>query len=96
VNVLMPKPYAELHQSYIKRYLDTRVPHILGKGKRIVQGKHRDGSEFPIYLDVNMWETAGRMFFSGIITRVPTETAPKQQLNAGVSDIQMHVDRIGM
>lgn len=43
VNILMPSPYHEHHHEYMNRYLQTREPRILGKGKRMVHAKHKDG-----------------------------------------------------
>ena len=35
INMLMPSPYAEQHDSYLERYLDTKEPHILRKSRGI-------------------------------------------------------------
>ncbi len=51
VSVLMPPPYDTFHDQYIDRYLTSRKPTILG-AMRVVQGRHRDGSTFPLKLEV--------------------------------------------
>jgi two-component system, LuxR family, sensor kinase FixL len=51
VKVLMPEPYRSSHDSYLARYADTRIPHIIGVGRE-VQAQRKDGSIFPAFLSV--------------------------------------------
>jgi two-component system, LuxR family, sensor kinase FixL len=52
VKVLMPPPYRDEHEGYIKRYLETGEARIIGIGRE-VRGRRKDGSTFPIDLTVN-------------------------------------------
>eukprot|EP00741_Cyanophora_paradoxa_P022882 tig00021522_g22102.t1 len=45
-------PYSSYHQSYLDRYMQTREAHVIGN-KRRVEGKRRDGSTFPLQLEVS-------------------------------------------
>jgi two-component system, LuxR family, sensor kinase FixL len=47
VNVLMPAPYLDQHDSYMQRYLATGERRIIGIG-RVVVGQRRNGSTFPM------------------------------------------------
>jgi PAS domain S-box-containing protein len=47
VNMLMPAPYREAHDSYIERYLQTGERRIIGNG-RVVTGRRKDGETFPV------------------------------------------------
>ncbi len=77
IKVLMPSPYRENHDGFIKRYLDTGERRIIGVG-RIVVGERRDGSTLPIELSVGEMKSANRRFFTGFIRdlteRQETET----------------------
>lgn len=53
VSMLMPPPEGAAHDAHIARYLRTGTPHIIGKG-RDVTARHRDGTEFPIFLSVGV------------------------------------------
>jgi two-component system sensor kinase FixL len=82
VNVLMPSPYHEEHDTYLARYLATRRPKIIGMG-RDVQGQRKDGSTFPLHLAVGEIVVHGERKFTGILHdlsgRVEMETQLREQ-----------------
>jgi two-component system, LuxR family, sensor kinase FixL len=51
VSMLMTAGDRLEHDEHLRRYLGGGEPHILGKG-RDVRVRHRDGSEFPVFLSV--------------------------------------------
>src|SRR5690349_6823818 len=51
ISILMPEPDRSAHDGYIARYLETRVPHIIGRGRE-VEARRKDGSLFPMFLSV--------------------------------------------
>jgi len=51
VSTLMPSPDRERHDGYLQRYLTTGEKRIIGIG-RLVTGRRRDGTTFPMELSV--------------------------------------------
>ena len=66
VSMLMPSPYREQHDNYLSRYLSTGEKRIIGID-RVVVGRRKDGSTFPMKLAVGEVRTGDRIFFTGFI-----------------------------
>ncbi len=66
VTILMPQPYRDEHDDYVRRYLETGERRIIGIGRE-VRGRRKDGSVFPHYLAVAEGSLAGKRMFTGII-----------------------------
>ena len=84
VSVLMPEPYRSQHDGYIRRYLDTREPHIIGAGRE-VQAKRRDGTLFDVELAVGLIKGSEPQRFVGFIRditkRMQAEAALRRSEN---------------
>ena len=92
VKMLMPAPYREGHDGYLRRYLTTGERRIIGIG-RVVVGERRDGSTFPLELNVGEMKTGNQRFFTGFI-RDLTES---QKSEARLQELQaelVHVSRL--
>ena len=74
VNILMPSPYSEAHDSYIERYLRTGERRIIGIG-RVVTGRRKDGSVFPMDLSVGEAHDGSAPIFVGIIRDITDRKA---------------------
>jgi two-component system, LuxR family, sensor kinase FixL len=91
INLLMPSPYREQHDGYLRRYLTTGERRIIGIG-RVVVGQRKDGSTFPMELSVGEMRSAGTRFFTGFI-RDLTES---QQTETRMQELQselIHMSR---
>jgi len=66
VSLLMPAPHAERHDSYLERYLRTGEKRIIG-ASRVVMGRRKDGSTFPMELYIGETPTCTGRAFTGFI-----------------------------
>ena len=66
VDMLMPSPYREEHDTYLARYLATGRATIIGSGRE-VKGRRKDGSTFPLHLSVGEMTIDGQRKFTGIL-----------------------------
>lgn len=73
INILMSSPHKELHDSYLKNYIETGVAKIIGLGRNVV-AQHRDGSLIPIFLTVTEKRDKEKRFFTGVMQESRTAT----------------------
>lgn len=66
VSLLMPSPFREEHDRYMKTYLDTGTAKIIGIGRE-ASAQHRDGRIFPVDIAVGEMHSRGKRKFVGII-----------------------------
>lgn len=66
VKMLMPQPYRDQHDGYIARYRATGEKRIIG-ADRVVVGRRKDGSTFPMMLAVGEMPAGDRQHFTGFI-----------------------------
>ncbi|HUH50396.1 MAG TPA: PAS domain S-box protein, partial [Mycoplana sp.] len=89
VNVLMPEPYRSGHDGYIERYLETGEKRIIGID-RVVVGRRKDGSTFPMKLTVGKLESGDSLFFTGFIR----DLTERQRSAAQIEEIQGELARL--
>jgi two-component system, LuxR family, sensor kinase FixL len=92
ISRLMPSPDHERHDGYLERYLATGVRHIIGVG-RIVIGRKRDGSTFPLELAVGEAEVEGEPIFTGFIRDLTDKVQTEQRIEEMRSGL-IHVARV--
>lgn len=64
VRMLMPSPYREEHDDYLRRYRETGEARIIGIGREVF-GRHKSGRIFPVALSVSQVDHLG--LFTGIV-----------------------------
>mgnify|MGYP003331666084 FL=1 len=91
ISVLMPSPYREQHDAYLKRYLGTGEKHIIGIG-RVVSGQRKDGTTFPMHLTVGELRSADRHYFTGFIRDLTDQQITESRLKELQSEVT-HMSR---
>lgn len=89
VNILMPDPYRREHDGYIQRYLTTGDKRIIGKD-RVVVGRRKDGSTFPMKLAVGEVKSGSGQFFTGFIR----DLTERQESEARLQELQREILRL--
>ena len=92
VKILMPSPYRVDHDGYLRRYKDTGERRIIGIG-RVVVGERKDGSTFPLELNVGEMKTGEQRFFTGFIRDLTERQLTEARLQELQSEL-VHVSRL--
>lgn len=80
ISLLMPEPHRSKHDQYIKNYLRTGKPRIIGLGLVELTGQRKDGSKFSIELSVAESSWDGNQIFVGSVRDVTERKEREQQL----------------
>ena len=84
LTILMPERYRESHRLGMKNFVVSDLAPHTGKAFEFA-GRRKDGSEFPLELNVSIWVSEGEVNFGAVIrdvaerTRLETETFNAQQ-----------------
>jgi two-component system sensor kinase FixL len=79
LSLIIPPPHKERHREYVRRYLATRTPHVIGKHLQLT-AQRRDGSEFPMSISFSVAEVQGELYFTGIIRDISEYKAMEQRM----------------
>lgn len=79
VSLLMPSPDREAHDGYIARYRATGERRIIGVG-RVVNGRRKDGSTFPLELSVGEATGDGAPVFTGFLRDLTSRHRMEEEL----------------
>ncbi len=96
VRMLMPSPYTEAHDSYLRRYLDTGEARIIGIGRE-VEGRRKDGTLFPLDLSVSEVRVANTLGFTAIVRDISQRKAAEAAMAEQQQrfDLAMQAGRMG-
>lgn len=92
VRLLMPQPFRDEHDQYIRHYLDTDEARIIGTGRR-VNGQREDGSVFPIHLSISEIQDQNTRMFVALIRDISQEKVAADQARLQREQLA-HVDRL--
>jgi two-component system, LuxR family, sensor kinase FixL len=66
LSVLIPPPHKDKHRDYVRRYMATRDPHVIGKHVQL-KALRKNGEEFPISISFSVADISGNLYFTGIV-----------------------------
>ena len=92
IKMLMPQPYRDSHDGYLKRYVDTGERHIIGVG-RVVVGERKGGSTFPMELSVGEMRSSNKTFYTGFIRDLTERQSTEARLQELQSEL-VHISRL--
>jgi PAS domain S-box-containing protein len=88
VDMLMPSPYHEEHDSYLARYLATGRAKIIGIGRE-VSGRRKDGTTFPLHLSVGDITIGGERKFTGILHDLTARVRMEERLREDAALVRL-------
>jgi two-component system, LuxR family, sensor kinase FixL len=90
IKMLMPKPYSDEHDGYIRRFHESGQPRILNTPRELV-ALRKDGSTFPIDLSVTQVDHAG--LFTGVIRDISDRKELQRHILEISSEEQRRIGR---
>ncbi len=92
VDLLMPGPVHGEHRRYLSAYARNRETRVVGR-RRVIEGRRKDGSSFPLELTVSEAKDNGGAIFVGFMRDLSPIEEEKRRVNA-LRDELVHVGRI--
>jgi two-component system sensor kinase FixL len=83
VSMLMPNPYQNGHDQYLKNYLDTGDKKIIGIGRQVT-GLRKNGSTFPLELAISEMEVNGQRMFTGVVRDISERQETEEKLRSAM------------
>ena len=88
VNMLMPEPYRGEHDDYVRRYVESREPRIIGTGRE-VRARRKDGTVFPCDLAVGQVQGVEPPRFVGFIRNITERKEAEEQLRRNEAELRL-------
>jgi two-component system sensor kinase FixL len=92
VRVLMTSEDSAAHDAHLARYVETRNPHVIGKGRE-VDARRKDGTVFPARLSVGEVPGTNPPRFVGFIHDITAQRRVDAEAHR-LQDRLMHVSRL--
>jgi PAS domain S-box-containing protein len=90
IKILMPEPYHNEHDQYLRNYRHTGLRKIIGIGREVV-GRRKDGTKFPLDLSVSEVLLGDRRLFTGLIRDITERKQAETHRNLLVAELSHRV-----
>ncbi|TIH12877.1 PAS domain S-box protein [Marinifilum sp. JC120] len=91
VRILVPPELRPNHDSFIRRYLKTGIPKVIGIGREI-EAVRKDGSRLPIDLSINEIRTPDAVMFTAVVRDISERKEQERQLRMLNEQLEQLVD----
>jgi PAS domain S-box-containing protein len=90
VNMLMPSPYFDEHDRFLRNYAETGDRKIIGIGRQLI-GRRKNGSTFPMELSVGETAIGDSPLFVGVLRDITLNKASEEALRLSEGNLQDRV-----
>lgn len=88
VALLMPEPDRSRHDGYIRNYVGSGDPKIIGIGREVM-ARRKDGSTFPIHLSVGEFRRGSSRGFVGILHDISARKRQEEELRRRTEELRL-------
>ncbi len=92
VKMLMPEPYHSEHDGYLEAYKRTGKAKIINM-MRILEGKRKDGSTFPLELRVTETQWDGSPQYTGIMRDITDLKQSEEKLKVANQELERRIEK---
>src|SRR5690606_38394739 len=92
ISMLMPHPFRDEHDDYLKRYFQTGEKRVIGQGREVI-GLKADGTTFPMELSVGETLVNQRRIYTGFIRDLTDRFRTERRVRDLQSEL-LHVTRL--
>jgi PAS domain S-box-containing protein len=90
VNRLMPPPFHDEHDRYLRNYCRTGRAKIIGIGREVT-GQRKDGTTFPMHLSVSEVRLQDQRLFTGIVHDLTERRLLERQIMEAAANEQRRI-----
>ncbi|MEY4385464.1 MAG: hypothetical protein RLY20_747, partial [Verrucomicrobiota bacterium] len=87
LTLIMPERHRSGHSAGMKRLAEGAPSRHIGQTVEL-EGRHKDGHEFPLELSLSTWRQGGEVFFTGILQDIGARKAAELELQRVLKDLR--------